>query len=186
MTDLVAEGMSGVGKGRARLTVICKSFAANHCNIFFGAEPILNSFALRTGVTTTQLTKFEPQDYLSPLYAPSQHPLESKKEQSETLTNRKTLTIPSIVIPTILSLHLRSTLHDLHTNINSRLLSKHDNLRPCTQIPAHERFISACAHEVLGGQSDGADTVEVACELLEGGECDGGKEVDAAVWCGVA
>ena len=65
------------------------------------------------------------------------------------------------------------------------MLSKPNNLRSRTSIPAPERFISACAHEVLGGQSDGTDTVEVACELLEGGECDGGEEVDAAVWCDV-
>ena len=70
--------------------------------------------------------------------------------------------------------------------MRSRVLSKPTDLRPRTSIPAPERFISACAHEVLGGQSDGADTVEVACELLEGDECGGAEEVDTAVWCGVA
>jgi hypothetical protein len=37
----------------------------------------------------------------------------------------------------------------------------------------------------LRRQNDGADTVEVACELLDGGECDGGEGVNASVWYGV-
>jgi hypothetical protein len=72
-------------------------------------------------------------------------------------------------------------LHNLHTNINRRLLSKPHNLRPGAPIPTHESLVSTCADEILGGKCNGADTVEVSGKLLKRRECDRGKKVNAAM-----
>jgi hypothetical protein len=93
--------------------------------------------------------------------------------------------MPSIVTHTTLSPSISGPPLTICTPILIVICCPNLTIFVLTPIPANGRFVSACAHEALGGQSDGADTVEEACELLEGGECHG-EEVDAAVWCSVA
>jgi hypothetical protein len=113
-------------------------------------------------VATTKFTELELRDHLSPL---------NREYPNDAIDSHAHHT---------LSLRLCAPLHNLHTNINRRLLSKPHNLRPGAPIPTHESLVSTCADEILGGKCNGADTVEVSGKLLKRRECDRGKKVNAA------
>jgi hypothetical protein len=107
----------------------------------------------------------------------------SQREQSETLTNRKSLTTPSIIIPTILSPSISNPPFTICTQILIVVCCPNLTIF----VPARQfQHTSALSAPALTRFSEDKATAQVACELLEEGECHGGEEVDAAVWCGVA
>ena len=50
---------------------------------------------------------------------------------------------------------------ELHTNVDCRLLAKANNLGAGTPIPAYECLVRASANEVLRGQCDGANAIQM-------------------------
>jgi hypothetical protein len=79
------------------------------------------------------------------------------------------------------ALAFRTAPDELHADVDRRLLAEPHDLGAGAPVPADERLVSPGGDEVLGRERYGADPVEVAGELLEGREGEGGKEVHASV-----
>jgi hypothetical protein len=147
------EGINGVAKRKRKTYGHLRAFCRKPLQHIIRRRAYIEQFRTEDRVTTTEFTKFELRDHLSLVYASESTSTQVKKEQSEIPTSRKNPHEPiNSHTHHPLSPHLRFTLHDLDTNINSRVLCKPNNLRPPTPVPAYERFMSACAHEVATAQ----------------------------------
>ena len=56
---------------------------------------------------------------------------------------------------------------DLHADVDGGLLAKPHDLRACTPVPAHKRFVRARRDQVLRRERNGTNAIQVSRKLLQ-------------------
>ena len=140
-----------------------------------GARPTCANLALRTGSPPPNSLSLNCETISLRSEAHRETPQPTRMKNSQ-LTDREDTNNPidsHTNDPLALVLPAGSSRADnLHPNVDGRLLAEAHDLRARAPVPAHEGLVGAGGDEVLGRERDGADAVEVACELLEGCECE--------------